>query len=185
MQFSSGQRPRPELTALLPSLAVAIVKAVLANQRLKLDENIPGTQITPDIICQNGLIRFDREYPGSYDFSGYLRIPYLWLLAICATYEDNLLEELQLLDYRELKAKEDDTIPGGFSWSDFEKIMIKLRKIKSHVFNDGDAVTIGQLHRGAIMDQETANISFLNHPARSIHVVLSSLSPRASNIPPC
>jgi len=159
--------------------AVAIVKAVLANQRLKLDENIPGTQITPDIICQNGLIRFDREYPGSYDFSGYLRIPYLWLLAICATYEDNLLEELQLLDYRELKAKEDDTIPGGFSWSDFEKIMIKIRKIKSHVFNDGDAVTIGQLHRGAIMDQETANISFLNHHLRD-DVALHKISTKTN-----
>ena len=146
--------------------AVAIVKAVLANRCLARDENIPGTQITPDQICQNGLIRFDLNNPDSDNLSGYLNIPYLWLLAICATYQGDLFEELQLLDYRELKAKEDDTIPGGFSWSDFEKIMIKIRKVKSHVFNDGDNVTIGQLHRGAVMDQETANISFLNRHLR-------------------
>ena len=41
---------------------------------------------------------------------------------------------------------------GGFSWADFEKIMIRIRKIKSHAFEDGANITVGDFHRSAFRD---------------------------------
>jgi hypothetical protein len=135
----------------------AIAKAVLTNRRLGRDEYIPGTEVTPDQVCQNGLIRFEIENPGSENLAGYFNVPYIWLLALCGTYPGDHL------DYRDFRSKEDSTLPGGFSWVDFEKLMIKTRKIKSHVFDDGEIVTMGQLHRGVIMDHDTECIGFVNH----------------------
>ena len=110
-------------------------------------------------------IRFDSENSDSNDPSGWFNVPYIWLLALRATYHyqgDFFFEELQLLDFGGLRAiaKEDPTLPGGFSWT---KLKVKIRKIKSHVFDDSETVTTWQLHRGAIMDHETEGISFVNH----------------------
>lgn len=54
-------------------------------------------------------------------------------------------------------------MPRDFSWADFEKIMIKIHKIKSHVFEDGESVTVGDVHRGAFMHRNTERIRFINH----------------------
>lgn len=52
---------------------VAIIKAVLTNQRLSRYLCIPGTDLTPDTICQSGLIGFEGVEPGAS--VGYLRVP--------------------------------------------------------------------------------------------------------------
>lgn len=54
-------------------------------------------------------------------------------------------------------------MPRDFSWADFEKIMIKIHKIKSHVFEDGESVTVRDVHRGAFMHRNTERIRFINH----------------------
>lgn len=146
---------------------MAVARAVLANRRLARDENIPGAKITPDQICQNGLIRFDRENPNSDDLSGYLHVSYIWLLALCVTYQGDIFStSYNCLNIESSGLKKMKGLAGGFSWSDFERLMIKIRKIKSLVFDNGDTVTIGQLHRGAVMDRETASMSFINHHLR-------------------
>lgn len=109
-------------------------------------------------------MHFEKVNPDSRDSRGFFKIPYIWLLALCITYRKNhFLDELQLLDYRDFWAKDQPTMSGGFSWSDFEKLMVKIRKIKSHVFNDGKLVTVGDIHRGAFMQSETERIRFVNH----------------------
>lgn len=144
--------------------SVAIVKTVLANRCLPRYAPIPGTQVTPDEVCQNGLIRFTSNNPGSNNPVGYFNVPYIWLLTLCLTYKGNrFFEELQLLDYRDFRSKEDQTLPGGFNWEDFEKLMTKIRKIKSHVFGDEQELTLGELHQGAIMGHGTKDITFNNH----------------------
>lgn len=152
-------------SGLLPneSDSIAIVKAVLGNRRLSRHNPISGTEITPDEICQNGLIRFVSDYPGASNSVGHLSIPYVWLLTLCLTYEGSkFFDELQLLDYRDFRSKQNPTLPGAFNWGDFEKLMIKIRKIKSHVFHDGEAVTLGDIHKGAIMTRQTGGIAITN-----------------------
>lgn len=142
---------------------IAIIKAVLANRRLKRHGHIPGTQVTPDEVCQNGLLRFESDRPGHERAGGYFKIPYIWLLALCITYQGNqFFEELQLLDYRDFSSKENPTMPGGLSWSDFEKLMIKIRKIKSRVFDDGERVAMKDVHKGAMMHSDTEHVCFIN-----------------------
>ena len=143
----------------IPEEAVALV---MVNRLLTKNEPIPGTKMTPDEVCQSGLIRFESS-EGSE--KGYLRIPYIWILVLCMTYRGSVVfEELQFLDYRAYHTKANAGKPGHFSLADFEAIMVKVRKIKSHAFDDDVKVTIGDLHRGAVMMHPgTAKISFTNH----------------------
>ncbi|KAL3702781.1 hypothetical protein TMatcc_000093 [Talaromyces marneffei ATCC 18224] len=143
-------------------VALSMVKAVMVNKLLKKNEFIPGTQTTPDAVCQNGLIRFQSvEAPSA---QGYLRISYMWILVLCITYPKTpFFEELQFLDYRAYRANANPGEPGRLSWEDFESIMVKVRKIKSHAFDDGVQVTIGDIHRGAVMSPEIAKVSFTNY----------------------
>lgn len=60
-------------------------------------------------------------------------------------------EEVQLLDYRDFMAVENPSLPGHFSWADFKCLMVKLRKTKSQVFEDGSYITLGGIHHGAFM----------------------------------
>jgi hypothetical protein len=71
--------------------------------RVELKQPLPGTYVTPDEICQNGLIRFevlqgDDQHADDYDErrSGYLRIPYVWILVLCSNVqlEPNVYEDL-------------------------------------------------------------------------------------------
>lgn len=162
--------------------ALGIVKAVIANRCLERDEIIPGTSVTPDEVVQNGLIRFKTDLPNSDYPSGYLEVPYIWLLVLTATYQGNrFFEELQLLDYRDFRAREDSTLPGGFSWSDFECLMVKIRKIKSQVFEDQSCVTLGNLHKGAFMTDETKAICIRNHHLRDDVVIHWTMSKTTSS----
>ena len=140
---------------------VAIIKAVLTNQRLSRYQCIPATNLTPDTICQSGLIGFEGVEPGAS--VGYLRVPYIWVLTLCMLHSNPLVDELQLFDYQDFWAKYNPTMPGQFSWSDFEKLMVKIRKLKSHVFHDGAEITVGDMHAGGVMTLETKNIRFVNH----------------------
>jgi hypothetical protein len=69
---------------------------------------------------------------------------------------DRFFHELQLLGYGAHCA-------GKFSWQDFEKLMVKIRKVKSYVFEDNGQTTVGDFHEGAFIDATTAEIAFTNH----------------------
>lgn len=98
------------------------------------------------------------------NIGGYFRIPYIWLLALCVAYRDNqFFQELQILDYRDFQLKHNPSMSEQFSWSDFMKLMVKIRKFKSHVFNNGANVTVGDIHEGAVMNARTRYIGFINH----------------------
>ena len=155
-QLYSGVLPRQ-------SDAMAIVRAVMGHRCLFKDECIPGTSIIVDEMMQDGLMRFE-AIDNSDCPSGYLTVPYVWLLALAASHRGNpFFEELQMLDYRDFMAMEDSSLPGRFSWSDFECLMVKLRKIKSQVFENGSYVTLGDIHHGAFMADDTKAICMRNH----------------------
>ena len=40
--------------------------------------------------------------------------------------------------------------------------MVKMRKLKSHVLQNGAAITVRQMHAGVIMTHETKNIRFVS-----------------------
>lgn len=154
--------------------ALGIVRAVIANRCLERDELIPGTSVTPDELVQNGLVRFETD---GHTSSGYLKVPYIWVLVLATTYHGNrFFEELQLLEYRDFRVREDSSFPGGFSWADFECLMVKIRKIKSHVFEDQSFVTLGNLHSGAFMTDDTKSVCIRNHHLQddvAIHQTMS------------
>jgi hypothetical protein len=114
MSTSQGQS---HLTTRLPTGVRNQTNQRMPVSRTMVDcprNTIPGLSEWP--------IRFDSENSDSNDSSGWFNVPYIWLLALRATYHyqgDFFFEELQLLDYRGLRAiaKEDPTLPGGFSWT--------------------------------------------------------------------
>ena len=69
--------------------SLGIVRTVLTNKLLYRYDIIPETSVTPDQICQHGLIRFESQDPESINPVGYLRISYIWILALCTTYPSN------------------------------------------------------------------------------------------------
>ena len=143
--------------------AMAMVRVVMGHRHLYRDECIPGTSITADEVMQNGLVRFE-AIDNSDRPIGYLTVPYVWLLALAASHRGNpFFEELQMLDYRDFRAIEDSSLPGHFSWPDFECLLVKLRKIKSQVFEDGSYVTLEDIHQGAFMADDTKSICMWNH----------------------
>lgn len=146
-----------------PEDAIAVMKAAVTNRHLAWDQYVPGTQLTPDDLCQHGLMRFYVKHPTCYIATGYFVMPYIWLLLHHDIYPGNEFFELQLLDYRDLRAKKDLTLQEGFSWSDFECLMIRIRKMKSYAFSDGQPISLGDLHRGAFMNAATEQIQFTNH----------------------
>ena len=160
---------------------IAIIKAVLAHRYMRRNRYVPGTKITPDEVCQNGLIHFEMFNPDSWNSLGYFKIPYIWLLVLCITSRKNdFLGQLQLLDYRDFQVKDQSTVSGGFSWSDFESLMVKFRKIKSHVFDDGESVTIEDVHQGAFMHPTTKSTRFSNRHLTddvAIHQIPTKTSP--------
>lgn len=94
----------------------------------------------------------------------YLRLPYIWLLALCITYPDKkFLSELRLLDYRDFQAKENPTMPRDFSWVDFEKLMIRIRKMKSHVFQVEKSWEWETCIGMCVCNRNTDRIHFINH----------------------
>lgn len=80
----------------------AVFKAVMAKRVLHKYEPIPGTEITPDELCANGLVTFESDFLGKV----YLRVPCIWILISARGCEDRrYAEELQSMDYREFRFK--------------------------------------------------------------------------------
>lgn len=132
--------------------AKAVVKAAMVNRRLSRDEPMPGGSSTPDEISQFGLVYFDLDNESARKPLGTFKVPYIWILSLCAAYPNNtLFQELQLLDYRDFCCIENPTIPGNTSWDSFEKLMVQIRKIRSCTFSEGERATIGDLHHGGFM----------------------------------
>ena len=143
--------------------AKAIVQVVMGHRQIPRYNKIPGTSMTVDEVMENGLMRFEAT-DDSENPSGYLTVPYVWLLALASSHLKNpFFAELQMLDYRDFMALEDPNIPGSSSWPDFECAMVKLRKIKSRVFENNNHITLGDIHHGAYMTDETKAICIQNH----------------------
>lgn len=180
VKFLFVQRLHEIYRGILPREADApgILRAVIANRCLERDELIPGTSVTPDEVVQNGLVRFETD---EHKSRGYLNVPYIWLLVLATTYRGNrFFEQLQLLDYEDFRVREDSTFPGSFSRADFENLMVKIRKIKSHVFEDQSFVTLGNLLRGAFMTDDTKAVCIRNHHLQddvAINQIMSKTTP--------
>ena len=73
-------------------------------------------------------------------------IPYIWLQVMLS--QQTLAPDLgpwQLLDYDSLEK------PGALTLQDWEQFNAEFRVLRSYSFEDGQAVKIGLLHRGAII----------------------------------
>ncbi|KAF8458618.1 hypothetical protein BGX38DRAFT_1152199 [Terfezia claveryi] len=148
--------------------AVQIVKAVLGHKRLSQQALIPGTTFTVDEVCSTGLIRFiaiDSDYssPGI----GFIDAPYIWLWVL---FKNSLLfHNLQLDDYSEYE--ENPTSPSEYIWSNLETFGLNFRQLKSTMYNNGEEVSIGEMHYGARMSKGVSGIAFKNHHLKCIQLV--------------
>lgn len=135
--------------------AKAVVQADMVNRRLRRDEPMPGESSTPDEISQFGLVYSDLDNEYARKPLGTFKVPYIWILSLCAAYPNNtLFQELQLLDYRDFCCIENPTIPGNTSWDSFKKLMVQIPKIRSCTFSEGERTTI---------EIFTTEGSFVNH----------------------
>lgn len=145
------------------SNSMAIIKSVIGNSYVNRDNILPGGDKTPDEVCAVGLVRFKVLDPQEDNPRGRFEIPYIWILCFCSKNTHPLIANLQLLDYNQISCIDRLTIPGNVAFDSFEKIILQFRKLKSLVFEEGEDVTIGRVHDGALMTDSTANISFRNH----------------------
>ena len=122
----------------IPMEFLPVLKAALAGKWLKLDETVGGQN--PEKLQ---LVQLE------YSSSGELRrllLPYIWIhLAIV---REPQLQDWALLDYRDINDKPD---PNGFDWETF---LVRFRALKSLVWNDGESVSLSDLHAGAWINPE-------------------------------
>ena len=120
----------------IPDDCLPVLKAALAGKWLKLDETVGGQN--PEKLQ---LVQLE------YSSSGKLRrllLPYIWIhLAIV---DEPQLQDWALLDYRDINDKPD---PNGFDWETF---LVRFRALKSLVWNDGENVSLSDLHAGALIN---------------------------------
>ncbi|QKX55190.1 uncharacterized protein TRUGW13939_02282 [Talaromyces rugulosus] len=69
-----------------------IFMAATANRLLHKYKPIPGTEITPDELCERGLVTFESDYLSGYLDKGYLRVSYIWVLIFARLYRDSFEE---------------------------------------------------------------------------------------------
>lgn len=144
--------------------ARAIINSVIGNGYLFRDTILPGGISTPDDVSARGLIRFRLINPHEENPWGKFEIPYIWILCLCSSQrEQRFFQELQLLDYDQFACMDNPTRPGNSSHDSFEKIILQVRKIKSHMFREAEPVKIEDLHHGGKMTESAAQISFVNH----------------------
>ena len=149
---------------------VQIVKAVLGHKCLAEQDFIPGTTITVDEVCSTGLIRFipiNSDYPDSSPGMGFLDAPYIWLWVLFRN--SRLFHNLQLDDYAEYEGN--PTPPSEYVWSNLEAFGLNFRQLKSTMYNNGEEVTIGEMHYGARMSKGVRDIAFKNHHLKCIQLV--------------
>jgi hypothetical protein len=88
------------------------------------------------------------------------------LLVLCNSYAANLFEKLKLADYGALYASYAYMTTTGnceLGWENFERLLPYVRAFKSLAFEEGEHVSIKQLHAGAERSENTGAIHFKNH----------------------
>jgi len=96
---------------------MAIVRAVFTNQYFLYNEHLPDTDKFPEELAAPGLVRLERKGGGR----GCFRIPYIWLWVMTeASNGTSLLTGYQFDDYNDFSAAQDQTLPSGCSWENFE-----------------------------------------------------------------
>ena len=127
------QRVRVELFKAYPSAIptdfLPVLKAALAGKWLNLDETVGGQN--PEKLQ---LVQLE------YSSSGKL------VRLLLALVEEQQLQDWALLDYRDINDKPD---PNGFDWETF---LVRFRALKSLVWNDGESVSLSDLHAGALIN---------------------------------
>ncbi|CAE7656164.1 unnamed protein product, partial [Symbiodinium microadriaticum] len=130
-------RVREELFKAYPSAIpkefLPVLKAALAGKWLKLGETVGGQNPEKLQLVQ-------LEYSSSGKLVRLL-LPYIWIHL--ALVEEQQLQDWALLDYRDINDKPD---PNGFDWETF---LVRFRALKSLVWNDGEIVSLSDLHAGA------------------------------------
>ena len=143
----------------------AIVRTAFVHQLLYSSDPLSGTGKTPDQLCAPGLIWFEADD----NFTGYgrLKVAYICIWAMANSLRDPILRNWGFDDYTILLEKVNEGIKP--SWEEFKRFNIRLRCLKSQVFNEGRVMTINEMHHGAKI---TGDVTFLNHhlrPSKAMH----------------
>ncbi|PKK60411.1 hypothetical protein RhiirC2_719135 [Rhizophagus irregularis] len=144
-----------------------IIRVILTHQRLHRYTSILKEEVnfTPDKICRTGMFRFHKL--GTTD-EGYLTMPYVWLWVMANNFleiDDPQIRYWHFNDYSEHVAKEDKTLASGYCmWQNFEIFNANFRCMKSKVYDEGEIVSVSDIHNGARLNSD---ISFKNHHLRT------------------
>jgi hypothetical protein len=150
--------------------AKEIMRAVLTHTTLSNYRPITTrTKLTPDEITRTGMFHFEKM--GNSD-EGYLIMPYIWLWIMAEQFLDERAPNLQYWrfdDYQEHLSKEDKCLASGYcTWQNFEIFNANFRCLKSRMINEGEIVSISEIHRGAKLN---GDIKYTNH---HLHLDISS-----------
>ncbi|CAG8444371.1 8373_t:CDS:2 [Funneliformis caledonium] len=150
--------------------AKEIVRAVLTHTTLSNYRPITNrTKLTPDEITRTGMFHFEKM--GNSD-EGYLVMPYMWLWVMAEQFLDERAPDLQYWrfdDYQEHLSKEDKCLASGYcTWQNFEIFNANFRCLKSRMIDEGEIVSISDIHRGAKLN---CDIKYKNH---HLHLDISS-----------
>ena len=151
--------PYNEFVSMMGDDLLPVVQCILSRQPIRLQRFIPGSDLRWEHIIAPGLLWFEKieeasEY--SYDASGYLVAPYiwLWLLARLLPPENSerlcqFLREWEFNDYQQLLHLQTGKGPTGkVTWQNFEAFCCYFRMLRSVGFGDGQEMRFKRLHAG-------------------------------------
>lgn len=137
-----------------PHLVPALI-AVLTRQPLARTDKIPNSQLTVEDLITYGLFRWVTDKAGQ---KGFLECPFVivWLLASWSGHK--ALAHFRLDSYNEIQHAFAPDLPLGLQcWQHWEETTAYFRMLKSSLL-DGLTVPLSELHSGAYLSAEAANL---------------------------
>jgi hypothetical protein len=149
-----------EALSVLRDCTLPIVECILSRQQIRLRENIPGSTRRWEDVTSTGLTWFERAE--SFDTSGYLVAPYIWLWMLARLQASEGTEHLrkflvdwQFNDYAELLClKTGKGQVGNTTWQSFERFCCSFRILRSLGFGDEQEMSLKSLHSGCKLQDD-------------------------------
>ena len=132
----------------VPENFEGILKAALSGRWLGVREQIDGYDL-------EHLHLVKLEYNADRT-QRRIRLPYIWIyLGVTRAGTSPELAKWSLYGYKDIRT-------GGGTGLDFEEFCWRFRALRSSVWEDGETVTIGDLHRGALLCKGLGEIQIVN-----------------------
>jgi hypothetical protein len=169
-----------EALFVLEESTLPIAQAILSRRLIRLEDNIPGSQLKWEHVVSSGLVWFERAGIGdAYSPWGYLVAPYIWFWILARLPpEKNTRRLCQFLrtwkfnDYEELlRLATGEGLFGNITWQSFEIFCCSFRVLRSLGFGDGQEVPLESLHAGCKLRDDRDTVVVSRHPdyAEALH----------------